>query len=400
MTLSNILVTQIAPRAIRNFSRPIAASVSLSSPPIPTLPNSDWILWLDTAVRDGFQSERYWLFICLLVSTAIVALGCVLELEKFKAATHRPDVMTGMMRPRRFALTLKAFNHFGLMLVVFGILAEGVFEGLVTAADSWLQTFNDIRLVATQQESEAAADSAARAKREADQVTGIATAARSTADNARAGATAAERQVDSVRSEAASLRTELDAEKEDLRQIRAARYIPDTANFISAMRPLAGTKYLFWTVAQDADSLRIAILLNSLLKTSGWIKLPLPQQKEHDPLAMNIFQVSNPAEYIPPERFSAGIRIFISSPVVAEGEQRSLASLWKVWGDNPPSSAKPAEALARELTDKLLPHEKTDWGGVSDEEKALGYRPFQVMVVSGNENDADVIAISVGAKPL
>jgi len=211
----------------------------------------------------------------------------------------------------------------------------------------------------------------------------------------------AQDKVGKVANRADALKDDIAAERKELSEIRAARYIPDPAKFISALRPFAGTKYLFWTIAQDSDSLRIARFLNDLLKMAGWTKLPLPLQKGYDPLAMNWFGASDPAEYIPPERITTGIRIFIASPVVGDGEQRSLASLWKVWGDNPPSSAKPAEALARDLTDGLFPHERTDWGGLTDEEKALGYRPFQVMVVSGHgTGDTDVIAISVGAKPL
>jgi hypothetical protein len=292
-------------------------------------------------------------------------------------------------------------------LVIAGVAGELIADGGIFLFSHQLQVISDNEIAdalksAGDAKSSAidAADAAHRAKLEADQVTGIAKAASSVADNAKAGAADAERQVASVRSEAASLKAVLDAEKEDLRRIRTARDIQDVSmGFIPALRRFPGTKYSFWTVAQDSDSLRIAGYLNSLLKDAcGWTKIPRANDKQYDPLAMNIFRESNPPEYIPPERFSDGIRIFVNSPLIGEGEERSVAFLRKISGDNLPSSLAPAEALASALNKYMYPPEHTTWGGVSDEEKALGYRPIQVYAINGT--GGAVVIISVGPKPL
>jgi hypothetical protein len=386
---------------------------------------------INDAVRDGLQTQVAHASNLVNWATIAVAVGVALEgveliddaiawgtrkrrenrerreLKELALIVPIGEIQIAGKPHSDHAKWVKRTLRIGLLLVVAGVVGEWRCGAKLEDAHNAVHQYDIAKLTAADQKAgeaetsaKGAAIAAGQAITNAGMANSVASVAQGHANEAKAGAADADRQVLNLKTQADSLKRDIAAEKEELREIRASRDIQDTMGFIDVLRQTKGT-YVFFTVAQDADSLRIARLLNDLLKAAGWVKIPLPQQplrKGYDPLAMNVFQISNPEEYIPPERFTTGIRIFINSPAVAEGEQRSIASLRKVWGDNPPSSVKPAEALARDLNERLFPLEHTTWGGISDEEKSLGYRPLQVLAIQGGATD--VVLISVGPKPL
>src|ERR1039458_4365430 len=232
---------------------------------------------LDRIMRGGLEVWSNLWFWILIGSTIAVAIGIICEAPEVwqevgfgrKTVAHIrnfwyihvrkidlngwericPELVTGKSE-RHWKWIAKA-GFIGWTLVALGVAGEGVAEYFVNTSETDIRSFDEASLSETTRtagnagaSAEIAAGAASRAKQEADQVARI-------AKSAKAEALDAKRQVAGVRSEAASLKTELNAEKEDLRRIRTARYIPDAANFISELRPFKGTKYVFWTVAQD-----------------------------------------------------------------------------------------------------------------------------------------------------
>jgi hypothetical protein len=131
---------------------------------------------LDNLVKADLLQWRDMWFHCLLWSTGIVALGLALEgPELWHEIKHilldRRDgrmffVRTSHEVPPRW----KVWAFVGWVLIVVGVIGEGIFEGIVSSADGKVQTFNNILLEATQREAGSAAKSAKTAHDEADAV--------------------------------------------------------------------------------------------------------------------------------------------------------------------------------------------------------------------------------------
>jgi hypothetical protein len=131
------------------FSRCILSSVVI--PP-------ELLRTLDELVRKDFQHLRDFYFACLLISSGIVAIGVLMEgPEAFhevwdeirerrrKQNTQQSD---GPVRePGESFSLIKLLSLVGWLLVVVGVVGEGVCEGLVSQADGLLQTLNDTLLV-------------------------------------------------------------------------------------------------------------------------------------------------------------------------------------------------------------------------------------------------------------
>src|SRR5206468_7842040 len=97
---------------VRNFSKISSLSVSWSS--LPTMLPSAITRSLDELVRSDFQSLRDSYFTWLLICTAIVAAGVVLE------EFDDWELISNLLRKRLAKL--------GWLLIVLGVIGEGVFE--------------------------------------------------------------------------------------------------------------------------------------------------------------------------------------------------------------------------------------------------------------------------------
>jgi len=103
---------------------------------------------LDELVRSDFLSLRDSYFDWLLISTGVVVMGVVLEeLGEWDAIARRCG---------------KKITKIGWLLIIAGVIGEGVFEGLVAKADGLAQTFNTSLLTAAQKEAGFAIERAAQ----------------------------------------------------------------------------------------------------------------------------------------------------------------------------------------------------------------------------------------------
>jgi hypothetical protein len=114
---------------------------------------------LDDATRSNLQDLRNAFFDWLLISTVLVILGVVCEeadvILMFKWA--RRCLPIGILLPtHRLDRWAKRVSTIGWIVLLVGVSGEGIFEGLVSRADGWLQDFSNIQLAAAQRQADLA----------------------------------------------------------------------------------------------------------------------------------------------------------------------------------------------------------------------------------------------------
>lgn len=128
------------------------------------------VLRLDDLIRGDLQALRNSYFHLLLVFTGLVAVGVLLEeAESFPFISKATfDSVKGLLAPRhRVVLWLKRLSKLGWILVVAGVIGEGIFEGYVSEADGLLQDFNNVVLSEANVRAARANERAAYAEQEA-----------------------------------------------------------------------------------------------------------------------------------------------------------------------------------------------------------------------------------------
>ncbi|HEX4156028.1 MAG TPA: hypothetical protein VHY48_10475 [Acidobacteriaceae bacterium] len=141
--------------------------------------SSSFVFELDARVRDDLQnlgwlghSFLWW----LIASSIVVAIGVILEGPEI---VHEltPIVRRWLKRPpkRRHPRmcvqdVIKFAGFAGWLIVIAGVVGEGIFEGLDNRAQGMLQTFNGAVLATSQEESAYAIERAAENERDAEQL--------------------------------------------------------------------------------------------------------------------------------------------------------------------------------------------------------------------------------------
>jgi len=137
-----------------------------------------------------------------LACTGIVAIGVILEEAEGWVPQGKAhfDETTEVFNPGSLIEFRKRLAKFGWVLIVLGVIGEGLFEGATSWTDGILQDFSNTLLAITTEQAGNAAKSAKIAHDEADAVKGIADEARVDAKDALAKAKSA--QLELARAEA------------------------------------------------------------------------------------------------------------------------------------------------------------------------------------------------------
>jgi hypothetical protein len=122
------------------------------------------------SVRISLESTSNKWFIRLLISTAVVAVGCILEIGETWTDLRR---WVRLKRGLRVAEENPASWHvpagaIGLMLVILGVIGEGVFEAYVSTSDTALRAHDEQILAETQKQAADTYERAAVAMHEAE----------------------------------------------------------------------------------------------------------------------------------------------------------------------------------------------------------------------------------------
>ncbi len=137
---------------------------------------------LDDAIRKSDQSLRDGYFHALLFCTVLVLIGVILEEAEdipLPIRWHFFDPETGTVRTRH---ALRKWIHriakCGWLLIVLGVLGEGLFEELASRADGILQRFDEITVNSAEDNAEDAQRSAKNASQAASDAEANASGAR------------------------------------------------------------------------------------------------------------------------------------------------------------------------------------------------------------------------------
>lgn len=118
------------------------------------------------AARSALEGKEELWFICLLIASGGVAIGCVLEIPETLADLRewRKLRKEGTESPS-WRVPMAAV---GLLLVVLGVIGEGVFEALVSINETALRAHDEQALADTIKEAGTAKDSAEKAQEAAE----------------------------------------------------------------------------------------------------------------------------------------------------------------------------------------------------------------------------------------
>lgn len=276
-------------------------------------------------VRDTLERNSEFWFVCLLISSAGVAVGCLLEIGetwsdfwKWLAARKDPDAN------KEDKSWHKPLAAIGLLLVIIGVVGEGVFEAKVSNSDTALRAHDEqvlgdtiIQAGEAEDSAEKAASASARAEGSAGSATKasasaikVATGARKEADlYAREIANAKQQSADASSKAAAAVsrlagaeqrladatQREVHAETE-LKLLKTPRSLIETDKLVAALKPFPGTGYML-EVAQDDESIQFTKNIGKLLNSVGWIR----KEPEGHNLGMMYFNVfgSDPKDAVP-----------------------------------------------------------------------------------------------------
>jgi hypothetical protein len=171
---------------------------------------------LDSSIREELQRTSHGFFVWVWVSAIVVAIGVALEgpeiFHELWPGLFIWFTWTSNERQRKFERVIKTIGLWGWLLVVVGVMGEGIFEGLQNRAEGQLQTFNDILL-------RDARLTASTAKQSAIDAAIAAGYAKTKADAADTAAGQAQRKVRALYREAASLSARIEEETAQLNAV-------------------------------------------------------------------------------------------------------------------------------------------------------------------------------------
>jgi hypothetical protein len=253
------------------------------------------------AVRKSLESASSRWFQWLVISSIVVGIGVCFEwweatITLKKWYRHLKGLPVPPDDEKSWAIPL---SYLGLLLVVFGVMGEGIFEFLSANVETLLRSHDEQILGATESKFGQLKDSAEAATKAAGKAEDSATKADLSADdasvksgeavisagNATTLAKDARREADSFEKDIASANTTAtEAEKHladalretakaeaELTSIRSPRSIINKSVLIAALTPFKGTEYTL-NAFLDEESDQFSIIFAGVLKEAGWIR--------------------------------------------------------------------------------------------------------------------------------
>jgi hypothetical protein len=172
----------------------IVASAIVTSSAFRVLSSSSSV---HASLRDELTQIRDCFFFLLLACTVLVALGVALEEADnwLPSGRTRLNMLNGTFSPSPWVEWKRRLSRLGWILILLGVVGEGLFEGATSWTDSKLQDWSNTLLLNTEALTGNAAKSAKIAHEEVNAVKGIADAAKKDAEEALVKAKAAEKKL-------------------------------------------------------------------------------------------------------------------------------------------------------------------------------------------------------------
>jgi hypothetical protein len=283
----------------------------------------------------------------LLVSSAGVAIGCVLEIGEtwtdFRKWLKARKDTTASEEDRSWHKPMAAL---GLMLVILGVIGEGVAEGFASIAETALRAHDEkvlgdtiIKSGSAKDSADASAIAAGNAKlasdvavTKADRAVSSAKQASISAGKAIAEANTFEQGIVSARKEAADAVSRLaDAERRladstqreaaaeaRLSAIKTPRSLIRLKELSEALKPFKGTVFTL-NAFMDDESNKFSVVVAKALKDAGLIREQPSNMNIGVPTMSTVFEDGAKAEFVP-SCLDTGIGVHVT-------EKESLAEL-------------------------------------------------------------------------
>src|ERR1035438_270046 len=197
-----------------------------------------------------------------------------------------------------------------------------------------------------------------------------ASVAKGEAKAAKSSALEADTRVRAVQRQADSLNRDIAAEKDDLLLLKSSRNFSNISDIVAALKPFKGTQYQFTAVFPDAESFRLLHLIDNILQSAGWTRMPSPEN-------WIVFDVLRTGEVMAPPTTDSGLRISVNNFGYGMYPIKRLF---------PPQCLLAAKVLHLQLAKNIFPPE--DKQGIARQlEEWIG-------------DSSAVVKIEVGSKPL
>jgi hypothetical protein len=249
-------------------------------------------------VRSSLEGKEEFWFVCLLISSGVVAVGCLLELGETWS-----DLKEWWNLKKSKAVPPPSWHApaaaIGLLLVILGVIGEGIFEGLVSMKETDLRAHDEqvlgdtIMKVGTAKDAAEAAQKAAEraenassgavvnsnnAIESASNAGDLAMVARTEADHFAQDIVSAKMQAANAVSQLASAEQRLadSTQREEVAEaklsaIKTPRSLIHTDRLIAAISPYKGTEFTINSF-MDTESSNFAIIVATALKAAGWVR--------------------------------------------------------------------------------------------------------------------------------
>jgi hypothetical protein len=335
------------------------------------------------------------MFFWLVVASAVTGLGVIFEAP---GELHELKRWWKLKRLKK-AIGLKVpITFLGLVLVIGGIIGEGIFEFLSSDAETSIRAYDEKILGETIVQAGSAKESADAAKKDAELARGASSDAVLKAGNASIASAKALGEADSLESDIVSAKKQAadavsrlaDAEQRlaestqrevadevKLNNIKTPRSLINAKGLIATLKPLKGTEYTL-NVFQDDESIQFTKSVDEVLREAGLIRRQKGTFRLGVP-SFNIFKDDTPNhDESVPVCVETGIQIHVRST-------KTLQSLLATPAGDLPIGIRNAAALRGALQGSIEPAEERNVGD-------------RVILDEANPGDGPMV-ICVGKKP-
>lgn len=286
-----VIIAQAIASPSNNFKKQTSASVRRSSllksmlpPPVPM---PDTLVGVDDLIRSDLEKFAGHWFWALLGFTLLVALGLMFEFPEIWHDTI--GALKEMCRcptvKRKLSPWSKLAGTFGWILIIAGVVGEGVAEGFLFKADGLVVKFDEILLADTTKSAGAArksaikaADAAKIAKDQSDAAVqsslnalGLAKGARKEVHSFEADIVSAKKLAADAESHLADALQQAANAEEELTRIKTPRSLIHVDELVAALKPFSGSEYTL-NVFMDDESIQFTKAVAGALGAAGWVR--------------------------------------------------------------------------------------------------------------------------------
>jgi hypothetical protein len=314
------------------------------------------LAFVSGSLRDDLTRVGSGYFHLLLFCTAIVAVGVIMEEADSFLPPGKPklDLINGTLIPSRSIEWKKRLTRLGWLLIVIGVIGEGIFEGAVSWADGVRQNFDDTLLAVATDQAGTASKSAERANTLAASAKKESEESRALANGARKEADSFEKDIKSAKNDAAEAESHLAAAARrandltaQLKRLTTPRSLPASPQVVAALQQFEGTEYMFTGVCGDTECVGLLRDIDKVLSLAKWKRVRSPhtfpglilwgKREDDDGAGFD---------------FGPGVTVSVDSPKPAEEVNKSpYASL--------PAYLRAADLLNKTLAKNVSPPENT-----------------------------------------